>query len=340
MGYSNLDIQSKILRGDREIPPLKLDVQAEYFTICTSPIEFIIEVIEGNVNAHTFKWELIEGPFGIFTPSSRTLFSTFNPIGNKARRTVRLTVDPGTKAEQIFVLILYDRAVSFAYTRREQTLTTIPWVNQDPLACYIIDANFNLKLPLFDQDVVILHAASFGNIIYVNEDITKVELFEYPSMNLVFTFIYPDTEMYNLDTTKRYLMKTWYYIKNIGWTYAIKLVKIINIYEDPLVVLAINDRPKLCVQQSESIFFRALSPGTKRITHYDHPKLVYEKSESVMTRVGFHWIPSFEVDPNVKFQDPIIIKKKPAANNSIRTQANSSSSKMLTLLIRKATTIG
>ena len=338
MGYRNLNTQSEIKRSPQSFQPLVLDIKTDYFSLCPAPIEFEIEVVSGNPLAHYYRWKLIEGATGVFKPNARTLFATFDPLGNKERRVVELTIDPGTEYEQVYTLTLFDRAASWSDAHVMVAASKFPFINQPELACDHIDMNFNVSIPLFEEDSTTINFDSYGNIIFVNEDVVKVELFEYPSMNLVHTFVYPDSLIYTVDTSQKYYARTWYYFKNIGWMWAWAFVELSNIYTLPLTAQVVNDRAYPNIYDGESAITQILGSGTARIINDDnvHPNIY----DGVAHRqvFGRFWVPPSE--PNPPTFNGIDSKKQPAANNSLRGQACSSGSAIVKLLDINAGTVG
>jgi hypothetical protein len=265
---------------------------------------------------------------------------TFDPLGNKEKRVSRLTIDKGTDAEQIFILNLFDIATSFSEAVAVRSSSVFPFVNEIEKACHVIDMNFtSIDLPLFHASETILSFSNYGNLQYINNEIYKVELYEYPSMIFVNALYYPNSEILTIDTTKRYLAKTWYRSSShIPDTYAWNFINIINISNGNLSALIVEDSHEIVHCDSSGISTRLIPSGARILATSETPELVLNYNSSKIRVIGVTWDIENADNPTIIKDTPVSVKN--AANNSPKMQKSSSGSGIYTLLNFKTGTVG
>lgn len=342
MGFRNLNTQEKIKRDPRNIVPLVLNVRTEYYTACPNPITFDIEVVSGNYREHQYEWTIISGPTGKFKPNDRTLHSVFDPLGAKERRIVQLIVDKDTDVEQVYILTLYDNATSYPEGILNKESSIFPFVNEVDRAVSVVDMNFIIDdLGLFFTDFTELQFGSYGNAQYVNTEIWKVEFFTYPDMDLVETIYYPSRVVKNIDSSKKYFIKTWYKYDKLPPIYAWNFLSIINApTATDLRALIVEDYHGIVLNNDRSSIQTYLGNGARLIRGSENVDLYLFNAISHRKILGMKWIEPWEEDEDPPPMSGQESEELEGANNSPRLQVKNSGSSIITLLNYKSGTVG
>lgn len=268
MSFKNINIQSNIRRSTKNIEPLVLEVKNDYYTACPNPIEVVINVISGKVREHSFRWAIISGSSGRFVPNSRSLLVTFDPLGKKDRRKIKLIVDEGKPEEQIFVLELYDNAISYNNSNIESESSFLNYYNEKFRSCNTIDMNISDDPPPLSNSVQILRLTESGKIIYPNSDIFKVELYRYPNYDPIHEVYYPDRVINNIVDYQDIVAKT-YYKQGIKTLMFWDFVSVININTGNIVRIAVQDNNECTVSSNTSYYYRSIGSGTRILKNVD-----------------------------------------------------------------------